>query len=296
MDHKWPRVRQLLFKVLTVLAVLVLGALWTGAPSLAQDPATFAYTVQPGDTLYKLSQRFGTTVDTLVALNDIRNPDLIFVNQVLLIPAAGASGGNVPTGAQPAPAPSGGPLTFTWERIGFRYEGNDYISTLRITATGGQSPYTYYQDGLVQQSNTFDVAWRRGRSKPGSVGVADATGTYVKEDYWLQDTCDYPPGVEITQPKEGDQIKKYPRNFNIRWVHTIDPPPDAYWIEIQVWQDGGWKPWQMYRHSRGKSELFFVPDEFPGDLAGRLRMWGIYGACEASYTTPWRKFEFRVTY
>jgi LysM repeat protein len=247
---------------------------------------TRTYTVQPGDTLYKLSLRFGTTVDDLVALNDIRNPDLIYVGQVLLVPAAGA----------PAAPPTGGPLSLSWERIGVRYEGQDYISKLHITAQGGQPPYTYYHDGIVQAGNTFEVAWRRGRAKPGSVGVADATGTYVKEDYWLQDPCDYPAGVEIIQPSEGDELKTYPRNFNITWRNTIDPPPDAYWIEIQVWQDGGYQPWQLYYHKRGDSELFFVPDVFPGDLGGRLRMWGVYGSCEAREKTPWRYFEFRVTY
>jgi hypothetical protein len=126
--------------------------------------------------------------------------------------------------------------------------------------------------------------------------MEDATGRYVKEDYWLEDTCLYPPGVVTTQPSEGEQIRNLPRHFNIRWEHTIEPPPDAYWIEIEVWQDGGWQPWQQYRHERDQGELFFVPDAFPGDLGGRLRMWGIYGHCQASEKTPWRHFEFRVTY
>jgi hypothetical protein len=224
----------------------------------------------------------------LVILNDIRDPDLIFVDQVLLVPVAGA--------APAPPPPVQGPLSLSWERIWWRYEGNDYISTLRITAQGGQPPYTYYHDGLVQEGDTFDVAWRRGRAKPGSVGVADSTGTYVKQDYWLQDICEYPVGVEILKPEEDAEIKKFPRQFNITWRHTIDPPPDAYWIEIEVYQDGGWEPWQLYYHRRGKSELFFVPDEFPGDLGGRLRMWGVYGPCEANEKTPWRHFVFRVTY
>ena len=276
-----------------MLLILVLGTLGTAAPSLAEDLEAFRYIVQPGDTLYRLSQRFGTTVEELVALNDIENPDLIYVDQVLLVPGTGPpESGQGPT---PAPPPTGGPLSLSWERIGWRYEGNDYTSKLQITAQGGQPPYTYYHDGLVQEGPTLEVAWRRGRSKPGSVGVSDATGAYVKEDYWLEDPCDYPVGVEITQPSEDEEFKKYPRHFNIKWVHTIDPPPDAYWIEIEVWQHGDWKPWQLYYHTRGKSELFFVPDEFPGDLGGRLRMWGVYGACEARDKTPWRHFEFRVT-
>lgn len=43
------------------------------------------YTVQPGDSLWKIAMRFGTTVEALVRLNDIANPDLIYPGQVLRI-------------------------------------------------------------------------------------------------------------------------------------------------------------------------------------------------------------------
>lgn len=43
------------------------------------------YTVQKGDTLWKLAKRFNTTVDELVAANDIENPDLIYPGDRLII-------------------------------------------------------------------------------------------------------------------------------------------------------------------------------------------------------------------
>ena len=43
------------------------------------------YVVQPGDTLWCLAKKFNTTVDDIVELNDIENPDLIYPGQKLLI-------------------------------------------------------------------------------------------------------------------------------------------------------------------------------------------------------------------
>lgn len=52
-------------------------------------PETFDYTVRWGDTLWDLSIKYGTTVSELVELNNIKNPDLIFVDQILKIPVRG---------------------------------------------------------------------------------------------------------------------------------------------------------------------------------------------------------------
>jgi len=45
------------------------------------------YTVQPGDTLFFIAQRFGTTVDAILAINpQITNPSAIFPGTVICIP------------------------------------------------------------------------------------------------------------------------------------------------------------------------------------------------------------------
>ncbi|MEW6228314.1 MAG: LysM domain-containing protein, partial [Bacillota bacterium] len=44
------------------------------------------YIVQPGDTLTLIAQRFGATVAAIVEANNIPDPNLIFVGQVLQIP------------------------------------------------------------------------------------------------------------------------------------------------------------------------------------------------------------------
>lgn len=40
--------------------------------------ATILYTVQPGDTLYAIAEKYGTTVDKIVRQNGIRTPDEIY--------------------------------------------------------------------------------------------------------------------------------------------------------------------------------------------------------------------------
>lgn len=44
------------------------------------------YTVKSGDNLTKIANKFGTTVQVLVDLNNIKNKNLIYVGQVLKLP------------------------------------------------------------------------------------------------------------------------------------------------------------------------------------------------------------------
>ena len=43
------------------------------------------YTVRRGDTLTRIARMYGTTVQELVAFNNIKNPNLIYINQILYI-------------------------------------------------------------------------------------------------------------------------------------------------------------------------------------------------------------------
>lgn len=47
---------------------------------------TISYKVRSGDTLSKIALKYGTTVNQLVTLNNIKNPNLIYVGQYLIIP------------------------------------------------------------------------------------------------------------------------------------------------------------------------------------------------------------------
>jgi LysM repeat protein len=90
------------------------------------------YTVRSGDTLYAIARKCGTTVAALVTANNIRNRNLIYLGQVLVIPAGSGTGpgpGSTPAGSAPRilsfqVAPTsfkpGDTLTFTWDVVGER--------------------------------------------------------------------------------------------------------------------------------------------------------------------------------
>ncbi|RIK41957.1 MAG: hypothetical protein DCC58_11715 [Chloroflexi bacterium] len=63
----------------------------TGDPLIIPSEGTSgefrAYTIVWGDTLSAIAETYGTTVDALVELNDIDDPDMIVVGDVLLVPA-----------------------------------------------------------------------------------------------------------------------------------------------------------------------------------------------------------------
>lgn len=65
----------------------------TSKPQTPSNTAAKTYTVVKGDTLGEIAQRFGTTVDTLVQLNNIKDPNLIITGQVLKLPGGTTNSG-----------------------------------------------------------------------------------------------------------------------------------------------------------------------------------------------------------
>jgi N-acetylmuramoyl-L-alanine amidase len=82
--------------VMVLLCVLSLAAL-APASSSAQE----THTIKWGDTLSEIAQRYGLTVDQLISLNGIADPDLIVTGQFLSLTSG--SGEVLQGGPQPAP-------------------------------------------------------------------------------------------------------------------------------------------------------------------------------------------------
>ena len=70
------------FRLLCGVATLVM--------CLTSAFADVAYTVKAGDTVSELAARFSTPVDEIVALNNLKDPDVIYVGQQLRLPERAA--------------------------------------------------------------------------------------------------------------------------------------------------------------------------------------------------------------
>ena len=44
------------------------------------------HVVKPGDTLWGISQRYGSDINSMISLNEIGNPNVLVVGQALVIP------------------------------------------------------------------------------------------------------------------------------------------------------------------------------------------------------------------
>ncbi len=78
------------------------------------------HTVAPGENLYRISLKYNVSMSALASANSISNPNLIFVGQVLKIPAGGTTPPPTttppPAGATPTPPPATGQTTYTVAR------------------------------------------------------------------------------------------------------------------------------------------------------------------------------------
>lgn len=81
----------------------------SSTPSTSAQTSVGNYTVQPGDTLYKIAQQHGTTVQAIADANNITDPAQLRVGQTLAVQGAGAGTAvaavSTPKKTTPAPQP-----------------------------------------------------------------------------------------------------------------------------------------------------------------------------------------------
>lgn len=80
--------------------------------SQGNGSAGASYTVKPGDTLWDIAQRHGTTYQEIAAQNGIANPDYILPGQQFTIGGGGGSSNGSSSSSTPAPPAAAAPVGF----------------------------------------------------------------------------------------------------------------------------------------------------------------------------------------
>ena len=97
----------------------------TPAPGGSASPAAFEYEVQEGDTLGAIAERFGVSVEAIVAANGLSDPSAITVGQVLLITGSDFAPTPAPTPTRAPDNPAG--TGYTFPIAGTCLPANDYL-------------------------------------------------------------------------------------------------------------------------------------------------------------------------
>ncbi len=88
-----------------MIALVALAVLLTTPMLVAAQGGQTTHTVQAGENLTRIALKYGTTVQAIVQANNITNPNLVFVGQVLIIPGAVTTPTLQPTGTVTPPTP-----------------------------------------------------------------------------------------------------------------------------------------------------------------------------------------------
>ena len=91
--------------LLSLVVVVLLGAAPVQAAGMhrGHNQEPISHVVQPGQNLFRIALRYGTTVDAIVAANGLANSHTVYVGQRLVIP-----------GSSSAPVSTGGSYVVQW--------------------------------------------------------------------------------------------------------------------------------------------------------------------------------------
>ncbi len=102
--------------------------------------ASTTHVVEPGQELALIARQYGVTTQDIIALNNITNPDLIYIGQQLLIPAEGAYSPSA-ADAPPAPLAVGKAIVVsTQEQRIYAYENGSLVRSHLVSTGRAQTP------------------------------------------------------------------------------------------------------------------------------------------------------------
>jgi len=193
---------------LHLLRSRALAGLLAALAPLAATAQLRSITVVEGDTLEQLAQRHGVSLEALIRLNGISEPELLQVGQVLRLPARGAAAGS-PAGDPARPAASEAPPP----------------------PVGSQEPAAAL---LLSPAERRDRAELALREQAGLVRWKWFNATAVDWAGWKL----HPGGVRITL------LKPAAADLGVRGAAATAVAVQCESLR-QTWRiDGSWQPWE----------------------------------------------------
>ncbi len=200
-----------------VLAVLIAAVVLV--PALRPVAGQMVYVVQSGDTLSGIAAEYGTSVDALVSLNGIANPDLIVIGQQLTISGEAPPPVAIeqpPAAAQPDPEPSSGTGDGS---PSYTVQGGDTLSG--IASRFGVSLESLVSANGIANPDLIQV---------GQVLVIPGAAPVVVE------VVAPPPAVSAPGPAVSrDEIRQM--IYDASLIHG----EDAYLMMALAWRESGWR-------------------------------------------------------
>ncbi|GAB4470601.1 MAG: hypothetical protein Kow00124_06880 [Anaerolineae bacterium] len=137
----------------------------TATATPTQQPDTqVTHTVQAGETLYRIALRYGVTVQQIVQLNNIANPNLIAVGQVLII-KQGSTGTPPPSPTTATPTEEASPSPTSTEET----------PTQEVTPTPTEEASTNTPTATATSTEVAAITPTPTNTPAGSLGFATPT-------------------------------------------------------------------------------------------------------------------------
>ncbi len=178
-------------------------------PTLETSPTPILYTVKSGDTLGTIADRFGVTIEEIIAANNLEDPDWLDPGMVLVIPARPGAGSSVSGRETVTPAEG---EESPWPYIeSVVAPGNLFLEAVRIANPGANAALTGWS--IRAPSGAAYVFGEFSLVAQGAVLVHTAEGIDTAIDlYW-----------NLKEPlwESGDELLLLDALGNVRSVYVI---------------------------------------------------------------------------
>jgi hypothetical protein len=214
--------------------------------------------VQPGDTLSAIAERFGTTVEAIVAANNIEDPNQIYPGQVLIIPGDGPN--------EPPPAPAPAPASPGYGARAGRTGPGSLLATTRVLSYYG-NPWSA-QMGILGELSQAELVARLRRL---AAEYEQAGGRPVKPAIHMVATV-----AQATPGDDGMARARMPAHVIQEYADLAAANDMLFIIDLQI----GHSDWateieamrpflaQPHVHLALDPEFDMAPGQAPGDYIG----------------------------